>query len=76
MPRLTIIQPLRSYRDDPLLLPAEWRYDGTDRVAAGRRIGDFIAGMTDRFARRAARAVPAMLRPRIFKVNGPATCYG
>jgi dGTPase len=43
-----------AYRDDPLLLPAEWRYAGSDPVAAGRRIGDFIAGMTDRFARRAA----------------------
>jgi dGTPase len=43
-----------AYRADPLLLPPEWRYAGSDPVAAGRRIGDFIAGMTDRFARRAA----------------------
>jgi dGTPase len=46
-----------AYRDDPLLLPPEWRYAGSDPVAAGRRIGDFIAGMTDRFARRAAASL-------------------
>ena len=46
-----------AYRDDPLRLPPEWRYTGSDPVAAGRRIGDFIAGMTDRFARRAAASL-------------------
>jgi dGTPase len=53
----TISSLYAGYRDHPLLLPAEWRYGGSDPVAAGRRIGDFIAGMTDRFARRAALAV-------------------
>ncbi|QNM82539.1 deoxyguanosinetriphosphate triphosphohydrolase [Sphingomonas sabuli] len=39
----------RAYRDRPDLLPPEWRTDaGT--TAQVRRIGDFIAGMTDRFA--------------------------
>jgi dGTPase len=39
----------KAYRTDAALLPASWRNDGTetDRV---RAIGDFIAGMTDRFA--------------------------
>ena len=37
------------YRTDPALLPAGWRHDGGG-VDALRTIGDFIAGMTDRFA--------------------------
>ena len=37
-----------AYRSDPALLPPEWRCDG--EVEQARRIGDFIAGMTDRFA--------------------------
>jgi dGTPase len=40
------------YQDDPSELPAEWR-DGMERDVEGaraRRIGNFIAGMTDRFA--------------------------
>ena len=38
-----------AYRDDPSLLPDNWRSeeDDTQRL---RTIGDFIAGMTDRFA--------------------------
>ena len=38
-----------AYRDDPSLLPVDWRteQDETQRL---RTIGDFIAGMTDRFA--------------------------
>jgi dGTPase len=46
-----------AYRDRPELLAPEWRYTGSDPVAAGRQIGDFIAGMTDRYARRAACAI-------------------
>jgi dGTPase len=38
-----------AYRSDPTLLPSEWRSDD-DAVGQVRRIGDFIAGMTDRFA--------------------------
>ena len=38
-----------AYRDDPSLLPVEWRSEG-DEVQRLRTIGDFIAGMTDRFA--------------------------
>ena len=38
-----------AYRDDPGLLPSEWR-TGSDEQAVLRNIGDFIAGMTDRFA--------------------------
>jgi dGTPase len=38
-----------AYRSEPMLLPPEWRSD-QDQVDQLRRIGDFIAGMTDRFA--------------------------
>jgi dGTPase len=37
------------YRDDPSQLPDGWRRDGDD-VQRLRTVGDFIAGMTDRFA--------------------------
>jgi dGTPase len=40
-----------AYRADPALLPEEWRRDGSE-VERLRAIGDFIAGMTDRFALR------------------------
>ena len=38
-----------AYRADPSLLPPDWRASagGVDQL---RTIGDFIAGMTDRFA--------------------------
>ena len=36
----------RAYRDDPSLLPPDWRTPS----AEVRSIGDYIAGMTDRFA--------------------------
>jgi len=42
-----------TYRADPLLLPAEWR--PRDEDDAVRAIGDFIAGMTDRYAIRQYR---------------------
>ena len=38
-----------AYRKDPSLLPEGWRSDG-DETERLRTIGDFIAGMTDRFA--------------------------
>ena len=38
-----------AYHDDPSLLPEGWRRD-EDEVQRLRTIGDFIAGMTDRFA--------------------------
>jgi dGTPase len=38
-----------AYRADPDLLPSDWRGEG-DRLQQLRTIGDFIAGMTDRFA--------------------------
>jgi dGTPase len=38
-----------AYRDDPSLLPESWRADG-DEIHRLRTIGDFVAGMTDRFA--------------------------
>jgi len=38
-----------AYRSDPKRLPEAWRVDG-ETIAQLRRIGDFIAGMTDRFA--------------------------
>ena len=39
-----------AYRDDPAQLPPEWRPSADDPVASLRAIGDFIAGMTDRYA--------------------------
>ncbi len=38
-----------AYRNDPSLLPEPWQRGG-DRIEQLRTIGDFIAGMTDRFA--------------------------
>lgn len=38
-----------AYRDDPSLLPDNWRSEG-DETQRLRTVGDFIAGMTDRFA--------------------------
>jgi dGTPase len=53
-----VSQLFAAYRDDPRLLPEEWR----ERLPNGepersRHIADFIAGMTDRFAIRAHREV-------------------
>jgi dGTPase len=39
-----------AYRDDPTRLPPDWRTGGRDETASLRAIGDFIAGMTDRYA--------------------------
>jgi len=39
-----------AYRDDPARLPEEWRPASSDPVAVARAVGDFIAGMTDRYA--------------------------
>jgi dGTPase len=38
-----------AYRNDPSLLPEGWQR-GVDNIERVRTIGDFIAGMTDRFA--------------------------
>ena len=38
-----------AYRADPALLPDDWQ-SGGDETERLRTIGDFIAGMTDRFA--------------------------
>jgi dGTPase len=45
-----------AYRSEPMLLPPEWRSD-SGQVDQLRRIGDFIAGMTDRFAIRQHEAL-------------------
>lgn len=39
-----------AYAAEPALLPEEWRPATPDRVATLRATGDFIAGMTDRYA--------------------------
>jgi dGTPase len=39
-----------AYASDPGLLPEEWRPASSDEVAVLRSIGDFVAGMTDRYA--------------------------
>jgi dGTPase len=44
-----------AYRDDPRRLPPEWLPAEKDETAVLRAIGDFIAGMTDRYAVRQHR---------------------
>jgi dGTPase len=39
-----------AYRDDPTRLPPGWRDAAADEIATLRSVGDFIAGMTDRYA--------------------------
>jgi dGTPase len=39
-----------AYRADPSLLPCEWRPEVADETVTLRTVGDFIAGMTDRYA--------------------------
>ena len=39
-----------AYCDDPARLPPEWRAPSDDRQLNLRMIGDFVAGMTDRYA--------------------------
>jgi dGTPase len=39
-----------AYLDDPRRLPPGWLEEGSDDPATLRSIGDFIAGMTDRYA--------------------------
>jgi dGTPase len=47
----TVVQGLfEAYRTDPTLLPSEWQPRETGEVVLLRTIGDFIAGMTDRYA--------------------------
>ncbi len=49
----TVVRDLfRLYMAEPVRLPEEWRPDGSaaDGAARGRRVADYIAGMTDRFA--------------------------
>jgi dGTPase len=46
-----------AYAGDPSRLPPGWQPRGGDRIATLRAIGDFIAGMTDRYAIRQYREV-------------------
>lgn len=56
-----------AYLADPKLLPESWRRGG-DEVQQSRTIGDFIAGMTDRFAIRCHEEI-------IGPVNLPASRF-
>jgi len=56
-----------AYLADPKLLPESWRRGGDD-VQQSRTIGDFIAGMTDRFAIRCHEEI-------IGPVNLPASRF-
>ena len=54
------------YRAEPTLQPADWHVAlGGDEARAARRIADYLAGMTDRYAVNAHRALfdatPALL---------------
>jgi dGTPase len=56
-----------AYSADPALLPEEWRPATADPVVTRRAIGDFIAGMTDRYAiRRYEELVGPALLPEGF----------
>ena len=52
-----------AYEGDPDLLPPEWRPASGERIAVLRAVGDFVAGMTDRYAVRSFEALvgPARL---------------
>ncbi len=39
-----------AYLADPALLPDAWAHEGEGRMSLARHIGDYVAGMTDRFA--------------------------
>jgi dGTPase len=41
---------LAAYRADPARMPPEWRPQSSDPITVLRTIGDFVAGMTDRYA--------------------------
>jgi len=51
-----------AYRADPALLPEDWRPQGDDPVIRLRAIGDFVAGMTDRYALRRHREIAGSSR--------------
>ena len=50
--RRVVADLFRIYIDEPECLPAEWRLgaEGADKTVRARRVADYIAGMTDRFA--------------------------
>jgi dGTPase len=48
--RSVVARLFEAYRDDPSRLPVEWQRDWDHEIAMLRTIGDFIAGMTDRYA--------------------------
>ncbi len=53
-----------AYRADPMLLPEDWRPQSLEPVTLLRAIGDFVAGMTDRYAvRRHAEISGASVAP-------------
>ena len=56
-----------AYRDDPRLLPESWQRE-EDAIQRLRTVGDFVAGMTDRFAiaRHEALVGPVNLPPGRF----------
>ena len=46
-----------AYRANPGLMPAEWRPASSDPAETSRAVGDFVAGMTDRYAVRQYRDI-------------------
>ena len=40
----------QRYLADPSAMPAAWRLDAADEARWARRVADFLAGMTDRYA--------------------------
>ncbi|HWH22558.1 MAG TPA: deoxyguanosinetriphosphate triphosphohydrolase, partial [Allosphingosinicella sp.] len=48
--QLVVAALFAAYRSDPSLLPFQWQSGSSAEIALLRSIGDFVAGMTDRYA--------------------------
>jgi dGTPase len=59
--RLIVRQLFHAFMEDPSLLPPDERAQGSRKEDCARRVADYIAGMTDRYAMREYR--------RLFEVD-------
>lgn len=64
--RVIVTDLFRAYREQPDLMPNEWRDDcALEEPARSRHIADFIAGMTDRYAEKQHGAIFGRLTARV-----------
>ncbi len=64
--RVIVTDLFHAYREQPGLMPAEWRDDcALEEPARSRHIADFIAGMTDRYAEKQHGAIFGRLTARV-----------